>query len=406
MLLQFIIVEFIDVNADVHRNKANFYETLRIIINIFITSLGYYDGSYFLVLDSNSTTPNAAPIGRNLAIRCLGLSKVYGSQTVVDNLGLEISYGSIFGLLGPNGAGKTTLIKILTGLSKPSSGKAFVAGFDTNGESIKVKENIGWISSEVILDESLTIMENIQIQARLHNIGKDWKDRAISLLNYFELKDTKVKKVEKLSTGMKKKLEIVMALLHKPKILFMDEPTIGLDASTRKLLWKFIRKINIIYGVTIFLTTHYIEEADILCDKIAIINNGKIIATGSPQVLKTQAHGDIIEIEFLSSFDYKKFSSIDGITHIQEIDLVGSNKTFEKPLNNNLKLRIKAKNAETVLPDLISRITECQPNNIETIRIEKPNLESIFLELTGKRFDDIDDTSNNSNNNINSNKKK
>ena len=145
-----------------------------------------------------------------------------------------------------------------------------------------------------------------------------------------------------------------------------------------------------------FLTTHYIEEADVLCDTLAIISNGKIIATGSPQVLKTQAHGDIIEIAFLSSFDYKNLSTINGITHIEELDSNDSNKPFEKRLNNNLKLRIKAKNAETVLPDLISRITESHPNKIETIRIEKPNLESIFLELTGKRFEDIEDNSSSS----------
>ena len=186
-------------------------------------------------------------------------------------------------------------------------------------------------------------MENIQIQARLHNIGRRWKDRAISLLNYFELSDTEVKKVEKLSTGMKKKLEIVMALLHKPTILFMDEPTVGLDASTRKLLWSYIRKINLAYGVTIFLTTHYIEEADILCDTIAIINNGKIIATGSPQVLKTQVQGDIIEIAFISFFDYNNLKSIDGVIHIEEIRFIDKNRTVEKRLNNSLKLRIKVK---------------------------------------------------------------
>ena len=344
-----------------------------------------------MVLDS------IAPISKSLAIHCIGLSKVYGSQTVLDNLELEINYGSIFGLLGPNGAGKTTLIKILTGLVKPSDGKAFVAGFDTDEQPIKVKENIGWISSEVILDESLTIMENIQIQARLHNIGRRWKDRAISLLNYFELSDTEVKKVEKLSTGMKKKLEIVMALLHKPTILFMDEPTVGLDASTRKLLWSYIRKINLAYGVTIFLTTHYIEEADILCDTIAIINNGKIIATGSPQVLKTQVQGDIIEIAFISFFDYNNLKSIDGVIHIEEIRFIDKNRTVEKRLNNSLKLRIKVKNAETVLPELISKITEDRPNNIETIRIEKPNLESIFLELTGKRFEEVEGNFSNKN---------
>lgn len=337
-----------------------------------------------MVLDS------ITPIKKNLAIHCTNLSKVYGTQTVLDNLELEISYGSIFGLLGPNGAGKTTLIKILTGLSKPSSGKAFVADFDTNEQPIKVKENIGWISSEVILDESLTIMENIHIQARLHNIGKDWKSRASNLLKYFDLNDIESKRVEKLSTGMKKKLEIIMALLHKPKILFMDEPTIGLDVSTRKLLWNLIKKINSVYGVTIFLTTHYIEEADILCDAIAIINNGKIIATGSPQVLKTQTHGDIIEITFLSSFDYNNFNRIDGIMQVEEIGSIDKNRTFETRLTNSLTLRIKVNNAETVLPELISKITESKPNNIATIKIEKPNLESIFLELTGKRFEEAD----------------
>lgn len=342
---------------------------------------------HFLVLDSTS-------ISKNIAIHCEGLSKVYGSQTVVDDLSLEISYGSIFGLLGPNGAGKTTLIKILTGLSKSSGGRAFVAGFDTNKHSIKVKENIGWISSEVILDESLSIMENIHIQARMHNIGKNWKDRAVALLKYFELTDTKVKKVEKLSTGMKKKLEIVMALLHEPKILFMDEPTIGLDASTRKLLWNFIRRINSIYGVTIFLTTHYIEEADALCDNIAIINNGKVIAMGPPQLLKSQAHGDIIEITFFSSFDYKNIKSISGLIHIEEIGSIEESKTFENHMNKSLKLRIKVNNAETVLPELISKISENQPNSIETVRIEKPNLESVFLELTGRRFGDVEETTN------------
>ena len=333
-------------------------------------------------------------VNKNLAIHCEGLSKVYGSQTVVDNLSLEISYGSIFGLLGPNGAGKTTLIKILTGLAKSTRGRALVAGFDTNNQPIKVKENIGWISSEVILDESLTIMENIRIQAKLHNIGKGWKDRAISLLKYFELKDTKVKKVEKLSTGMKKKLEIVMALLHQPKILFMDEPTIGLDASTRKLLWNFIRKINSIYGVTIFLTTHYIEEADVLCDNIAIINNGKVIAMGSPNLLKSQAQGDIIEITFFSAFDYKSIRSISGLIHTEEIGPIDESKPFENPINKSMKLRIKVNNAETVLPELISRITKNQPNNIETIKIEKPNLESVFLKLTGRRFEDVEESLN------------
>ena len=194
---------------------------------------------------------------------------------------------------------------MLTGLSKPTQGRALVAGYDITTHSLKVKENIGWISSEVILDDSLTIMENIWIQARLHSLNNTWKKKAIGLLKYLELDEKDNKKVGKFSTGMKKKLEIIMALLHDPKVLFMDEPTIGLDANSRRLLWRLIRKINEQYGVTILLTTHYIEEADALCDDIAIINDGKIVASGSPQQLKSRANGDIVEIDFFSYFDYK-----------------------------------------------------------------------------------------------------
>ena len=259
-------------------------------------------------------------------------------------------------------------------------------------QSIQVKENIGWISSEVILDESLTVMENIHIQCRLHNIGKGWKVKATNLLEYLELKDSNGKKVGKLSTGMKKKLEIVMALLHEPKILFMDEPTIGLDVSTRKLLWKFIKNINSSYGVTIFLTTHYIEEADALCDNIAIINNGKIIVSGSPSLLKSQANGDIIEIYFFSSFNYDHLQRIPGILEISRIGSSEASSVIKPSKEELMKLRFRVTNAETILPDLITNITSFHSNNIESIKIEKPNLESIFLQLTGKRFEDIEST--------------
>jgi ABC-2 type transport system ATP-binding protein len=141
-------------------------------------------------------------------------------------------------------------------------------------ETFKVKENIGWVSSDVILDDSLTSMENIWIQSKLHNLGKECKQKAKTLMKYFEFDERDNKKVGQFSTGMRKKLEITMALLHEPKILFMDEPTIGLDVNTRRLLWNLIKKINKVYRVTILLTTNYIE-ADVLCDSLAIINHGK-----------------------------------------------------------------------------------------------------------------------------------
>lgn len=316
---------------------------------------------------------------------------MYGSQTAVDQIDLQIKNGSIFGLLGPNGAGKTTVIKMLTGLSKPTQGKALVAGYDVTTHSLKVKENIGWISSEVILDDTLTIMENIWIQSRLHGLNNTWKKKALGLLKYLELDEKDNKKVGKFSTGMKKKLEIIMALLHDPKVLFMDEPTIGLDANSRRLLWRLIKKINAQYGVTILLTTHYIEEADNLCDDIAIINNGKIVASGSPQQLKSRANGDIVEIDFSSYFDYKFLETVSGILEIIQIGLENSEKEKRTRSERSLRLRIKVGNAETILPELISKITEFQPDLIKSIKIEKPNLESAFLELTGKRFEEIEE---------------
>lgn len=316
---------------------------------------------------------------------------MYGSQTAVDQIDLQIKNGSIFGLLGPNGAGKTTVIKMLTGLSKPTQGKALVAGYDVTTHSLKVKENIGWISSEVILDDTLTIMENIWIQSRLHGLNNTWKKKALGLLKYLELDEKDNKKVGKFSTGMKKKLEIIMALLHDPKVLFMDEPTIGLDVNSRRLLWRLIKKINAQYGVTILLTTHYIEEADNLCDDIAIINNGKIVASGSPQQLKSRANGDIVEIDFSSYFDYKFLETVSGILEIIQIGLENSEKEKRTRSERSLRLRIKVGNAETILPELISKITQFQPDLIKSIKIEKPNLESAFLELTGKRFEEIEE---------------
>ncbi|MDQ6723281.1 MAG: ATP-binding cassette domain-containing protein [Thermoproteota archaeon] len=334
------------------------------------------------------------------AIICSKLTKVYDSKIAVDHIDLKIRYGSIFGLLGPNGAGKTTVIKMLSGLSDPTEGNAYVAGYNVAKESLKVKENIGWVASEVILDDSLTSMENIWIQSKLHDIGKNWKQKAVALMKYFELDESDNKKVGHFSTGMRKKLEIIMALLHEPKVLFMDEPTIGLDANTRRLLWSLIKKINKSYGVTILLTTHYIEEADVLCDNLAIINHGKIIANGSPQQLKSTVGGDIVEIEFFSNFDFSTIKNIDGVKTIRH-EMIGAEKEKEEEedekneqetrLENSLKLFIKVNNAETALPSLISTITRLQPHNIKSIRIEKPNLESIFLELTGMRFNEAEE---------------
>jgi ABC-2 type transport system ATP-binding protein len=325
-------------------------------------------------------TPDRFFDSQKYAIMCSGLTKVYGSLIAVDHIDIKIEYRSIFGLLGPNGAGKTTVIKMLTSLSSPTDGDAYVAGYNVAKESLKVKENIGWVASEVILDDELTAMENLWLQAKLHDIGKGWKEKALNLLRYFELDKRADQRVGQFSTGMRKKLEITMALLHEPKILFMDEPTIGLDANTRRSLWTLIKRINKEYGITILLTTHYIEEADILCDRLAIINHGKIIAAGSPQDLKSTIGGDMVVVEFFRAFDFSAIKNVAGVKTIRQEEERGSEKT--------LNLFIKVTDAETILPQLISKITEFEPNVIKSIRIEKPNLEAIFLELTGMRINE------------------
>ncbi len=331
------------------------------------------------------------PANLDHAIICNSLTKTYGSQIAVDHMDLKIKYGSIFGLLGPNGAGKTTIIKMLTGLSNPTEGKAIVAGYNVTKDAIKVKENIGWVSSEVILDDSLTSMDNIWIQSKLHNLGKKWKEKAVTLMKYFELDERDNKKVGKFSTGTRKKLEITMALLHEPKILFMDEPTIGLDANTRRLLWNLIKKINKLYGVTIFLTTHYIEEADVLCDNLAIINHGKIIARGTSQELKSIVGGDLLEIDFFKVFDSSVIKKIDGVIEIRHEEEGGKDEEKETKTEKSSKIFVKVKDAETVLPELISAITKFQPHIIKSVKIDKPNLESVFLELTGMRIDEAEE---------------
>ncbi|EZQ10889.1 ABC transporter ATP-binding protein [Candidatus Acidianus copahuensis] len=288
------------------------------------------------------------------------LTKKYNDFVAVDHINFQIEKGEIFGLLGPNGAGKTTTIKMLTGLTSITEGDALIGGISIKERPNEVKKRIGWISSEVIVDDDLTAWENIEIQAKLLKV-KDWKERADAILEYFGIKEFKNRKAGKFSTGMRKKLEITMALLNSPEIVFMDEPTIGLDVNTRASLWNLIRQINKDYSATILLTTHYMEEADMLCKKIGIINKGKIVALGSPEELKEKYGGDVIEIELK-----------DGLN-------VELNK-FGQVIRKDGKISVKTGNAEEVLLGVINTIGS---NNIKSLRIKKSSLDTVFLNLTG-----------------------
>ncbi len=297
------------------------------------------------------------------------LSKQYGNFKAVDNISFAVKKGEIFGLLGPNGAGKTTTIKLLTTLSPPTSGNASVAGYDIIKQQKEVKRNIGWVSAEIILDDDLNVWENLGLQAALQGIT-NWEENADNLLRYFELTEFKYKNVGKFSTGMRKKLEIAMALLNSPEVIFMDEPTIGLDVGTRKMLWDLILIIKNEYKVTVFLTTHYMEEADQLCDRIAIISRGKIIALGSPTELKQKAGGYAVSLEVNNGFD------------------ISSLKNFHILEKNKNKILIEISSKDNMLDVLRSINLE----NLKSINLITPSLDSVFLKLTGSTIKETEES--------------
>ncbi|MGI0063800.1 MAG: ABC transporter ATP-binding protein, partial [Nitrosopumilaceae archaeon] len=209
------------------------------------------------------------------AIEINSLSKEFGKIKAVDNISLEVKEGEIFGFLGPNGAGKSTTMMILTTLLKPTSGKALVAGYDVVSQAKQVRQNIGYVQQEISVDEYLTGRENLILQARLNHIPKNLvKKRIDEILELIELTYKQNEPVITYSGGMRKRLDLAGGLLHQPKVLFLDEPTVGLDIQTRRKIWEYLRKIHEKFGMTIFLSTHYMEEADNLCDRIGIIDYG------------------------------------------------------------------------------------------------------------------------------------
>jgi ABC-2 type transport system ATP-binding protein len=276
------------------------------------------------------------------------LTKNYGSIGAVQDLNLNIHAGETFGFLGPNGAGKTTTIRMLNTLTKPTSGCAFVNGFDVVTESAKVKNEFGVVQQQMSLDRDLDVKENLELHARLHHIDSDERKRRIAdLLDYVGLTDQADRMVMTLSGGMQKRVMIIRALIHRPKILFLDEPTVGLDAQTRRRLWELIRRLNR-DGTTIFLTTHYIEEAEALCERVGIIHQGRLIALGKPIELRQKLGLFAVETVANNTTEYHYFPD-----------------------------RPAAK-----------RYVQKLPPELKSIIIRESNLEDVFVELTGQKVSD------------------
>lgn len=312
-------------------------------------------------------------------IKAEGLTKVFNKSLVaVDHVTFSVKNGEIFGFLGPNGAGKTTTINMLITVLKPTEGTASVLGYDVVKQANEVRKVIGVVPQEYTADEDLTGYENIMLCADLYGIPRETaKNRAIELLELVELSDFKDKRVETYSGGMRRRLELACGLINRPKVLFLDEPTLGLDVQTRAATWEYIRRLKKEYGMTLFMTTHYLEEADTLCDRIAIIDRGKIVVTGSPSELKDSLGGDIITITIKENAD---------VTEL--IRTVGSVKEVKK---ENGAYRIKAERGEITAPVIIEALRK-RGYTVTRLSLTEPTLNEVYLEYTGKAMRDVEES--------------
>jgi ABC-2 type transport system ATP-binding protein len=302
------------------------------------------------------------------------LTKTYDEHTVVDHLNLQIEQGEIVGLLGPNGAGKTTTLLMLTTLKTPTSGTALINGFDIRKHPDKVRSSIGIVFQDPSTDEILTGYENLKLHGWLYGIPEDTlKDRITEVLKLVNLTDRKDDRVKRYSGGMRRRLELARGLMHFPKVLFLDEPTLGLDPQSRDSLWQYIEKLAAEKNMTIILTTHYMDEADRLCDRIAIIDNGKIIVMGTPRQLKANLGGDIVRIKAATP-DVEKLKAL---PYVKEVTA----------LNDEVCLTVE--NASTHLQEILSVV-----GKIESVEVRIPTLDDVFLHYTGKAMKESGDQGN------------
>jgi ABC-2 type transport system ATP-binding protein len=294
------------------------------------------------------------------------LTKKFGNTAAVDGISFEVEKGSIFGFLGPNGAGKTTTINILCTLLSPTSGSAMIDGQDCVRDSSEVRKKIGIVFQDNTLDKELTAYENLLFHSYLYSVPKSGRKKRIEdALHFVGLYERKDDPVKRFSGGMKRRLEVARSIIHQPKILFLDEPTLGLDPQSRTNLWEFISKLPEQQEVTIFMTTHYMEEAEI-CSEIAIIDKGKIIALGSPEDLKKMVGGDVI---YLKTQDNAR--ALQDIRNLLNLDARESSGEVFIPVEGS---------GETFIPKLVSALD----GRVVSVRLQRPALNDVFLKLTGK----------------------
>jgi len=307
------------------------------------------------------------------AIEVDSLTKEFGDFKAVDNISFKVKEGEIFGFLGPNGAGKSTTMMILTTLLKPTSGSALVGGYDVMSDAKKVREKIGYVQQEISVDEFLTGRENLYLHARINQIPRNLiKSRIDDVLELVELGEKKDQAALTYSGGMRKRLDIANGLLSRPSVLFLDEPTVGLDIQTRRKIWGYIKKIRKDFGMTIFISTHYMEEADKLCDRIGIIDHGKIQIVDTPKSMKSAIGNEIIS-----------FNLVDGKANQDAIiDQISKIEFVKEVKNKEGLITVFSTKSNEVIPKIFQESANLDMK-IRSLTLKQPTLDDVFISYTG-----------------------
>jgi ABC-2 type transport system ATP-binding protein len=309
----------------------------------------------------------------NNAVEVENLEKSYRKIKAVDGISFDVPEGEMFGLLGPNGAGKTTTIRILLTLIRPSAGSVRVFGMDTINQSDKIRQIAGYVPQGISVDGEITAYENMLIYSKLYGVpSAERKQRIKEVLAYIGLSERANDLVKTYSGGMMRRLELAQSLINSPKILFLDEPSIGLDPNVRNAMWEMVRRLRRELGTTIFLTTHDMVEADALCDRIGIMNRGRLAVIGTPCELKSTVGGDVITIT-------AKNAALS--VAIKQLGY----ETISEPLNGTADLLVK--NGETVIPRMVDDF-KTKGIELDSVFLKKPTLDDVFLKYTGSRIED------------------
>ncbi len=326
-------------------------------------------------LGAASAAPTASTTGAGPAIEANDLAKMYGDLTALNGLSFAVAPGTVFGLLGPNGAGKSTTIKILTTLTLPTAGSATVAGIDVLRRPDGVRSAIGVVAQRSGTDPQATGRENLLLTGRIHGMrGNQVKDRADELLDRFGLTEAASRTVRTYSGGMQRKLDVAMGLMHRPHVLFLDEPTTGLDPQARAEMWAEISRLAAHEGLTILLTTHYLEEADQLADRLAIVDRGELVTQGTPEQLKSELRGDAVVTELAADADLAAArSAIERVATTREVSIDGR------------VVRARVDHGGSAVPAVLAAL-ETVRASVASITVARPSLDDVYLRHTGRTF--------------------